>query len=98
MKPEIKPLYPVQRDPSSRVHLVVTEGRKWVTCVMLDYPIRLVQLPLDAHGLTTLMLRTPKGSEQYPLKRALRLFRQFAKEHGITDGAKAALESLKDEA
>lgn len=86
-------LHPVQRDANSRVHLIVGVGHKWLSCVILDRPIRVVQLPIADHGLHTLK----HEGKPYPLKRAIRLFRHFSKFHmGITDGAKNALTELKE--
>lgn len=85
-------LHPVQRDASARVHIIATQGYKHLTCIVIDYPIRLVQLPVDAHGLQPMGYR----GEPYPLKRAVRLFRRYAREdHGITEGARSALDALK---
>lgn len=96
MKPSL-PLHPVQRDANGRVHLVTTQGHKWLTCVVIDFPIRLVQLPADDHRLIPLTLTRADRVDPYPVKRAIMLLRRYAKEsHGITDGAKAALDSLKD--
>lgn len=87
-------LPPVCRDSHSHTHLVVTVGRKWLTCVMLDFPIRLVQLPVDDHGLVPLEFL----GKFYPLARAVKLFKRYGKgDHGITDGAAVALEELKAE-
>lgn len=94
-----EPLHPVRRDGNARVHLVSKIGHKWITCIVIDFPIHLVQLPVREHYLTALTLRTSKGEELYPLKRAIRLFKRYAKEsHGITEGAKAALDELKEDA
>lgn len=87
-------LYPVQRDRAARVHLVSTVGHKWVTCVVIDFPIRLEQLPVEKHGLVPMLFR----GEPYPVKRAVKLFRRYAKEHGITEGAREALDRLRGEA
>lgn len=94
MKKQTEPMHPVQRDDNARVHVIAKEGHKWLTCVVLDYPIRIVQLPVDDHGLIPLLY---KGAP-YPLKRAVRLFRSYTKDHGITDGARDALAALKEAA
>lgn len=93
MTKDTKPiLHPVQRDASARVHIIATQGYKHLTCVVIDYPLRLVQLPVEDHGLSPLTYR----GEPYPLKRAVKLFRRYAREdHGITEGARSALEALK---
>lgn len=81
-------LPPVCRDANAKTHIVVTVGHKWVTCVMFGVPIRLVQLPVDDHGLVELLYE----GQPYPLKRAVRLFKQYGREsHGMTGGAKEAL-------
>jgi hypothetical protein len=87
-------LHPVQRDAQSRAHLIAKTGHKWLTCVVIDFPIRLVQLPVHDHGLQPLLY----NDMPYSLKRAVRLFRRYVKEHGITDGAKQALDKLKGDA
>jgi hypothetical protein len=96
------PLHPVCRNANSRVHIVVTVGHKHLTCVTLPEgtgEIHLVQLDPFDHGLIELQLRKPDGSfELYPVKRAIRTFMRFAKEKGITQGAREALEELKQKA
>jgi hypothetical protein len=84
-------LHPVQRDRNARTHLIATVGHKWIHAVVLDYPVRLAQLPLHDHGLQPMTFR----GEPYPLKRAVRMFRRYAKEHGVTEGAQHALDALK---
>lgn len=86
------PLHPVQRDRNARVHLIAKEGHKWLTCVAIDFPIRLVQIPVHDHGLQPLML----DGKLYPPRRAVRMIRGFIKDHGITDGAREALAELKE--
>lgn len=88
MKPN---LHPVQRDANSRVHLISTVGHKWLTCVVLDYPVRVTQLPIEDTGLQPLTLH----GELYPLKRAVRLFRRYSKDNGATESAQKALDTLK---
>lgn len=94
------PLHPVCRNANSRVHIVVTVGRKHLTCVVLPEgsgEIHLVQLDPFDHDLVELHLRKHDGTvEPYPVKRAVKSFLHFAKNRGITDGARAALSALKE--
>lgn len=84
-------LHPVCRDANARTHLIATVGHKWLTCVVIDFPVRLVQLPVKDHGLVPMLYQ----GQPYPVKRAVKLLRRYGKDHGITEGAAHALETLK---
>lgn len=94
------PLHPVCCDGNARTHIVTTVGRAYLTCVTLPLksgPVHLVKIDAFKHGLKELELRKNDKVELYPIKRAIRMFLKFAKEKGITDGARDALEALKAE-
>lgn len=95
-----QPLHPVCVDHGARVHIVVTTGDKYLTCVVLPQGkggVHLVRLDPFDHGLKELTRLNEKTlqREPYPVKKAVRHFLQLGKEKGITDGARDALVELK---
>lgn len=95
------PLHPVCRDAGGHTHLVVLVGRLYLSCVVLPRKkgkIHLGKVDAIQHGLTPLMLRKPDGTAQlYPVKKAVRSILKMAKLKGITDGARDALDNLKEQ-
>jgi hypothetical protein len=95
-----QPLHPVCVDHGARVHIVVTTGDKYLTCVALPRrkgSIHLVKLDPFDHGLQELTRLNEKTQlrELYPVKKAINYFLKLGKEKGITDGARDALVELK---
>lgn len=64
--------------------VLVSEGRKRLHLVVIDYPVRHVSLPKQESRYLT--------SISYPLPKAVRSLRRFAKHAGITRAAKHMLE------
>lgn len=80
------------RDQNSKCLLLFKRGRTKLHCLTIAPPVRVVKLEKVAERGWTRLLR--KG-QPYPLKRALRRYKAAGRTLGITDGAKAALDELK---
>lgn len=67
---------------------LVKEGRKWLQVLAIDATaeggLRMWKVLKSDRGYMTPLLRKGKP---YPMKRALKTFRNFAKAHGATKGA-----------
>ena len=80
------------RDQNSKAIILFKRGHKKLHCLMIAPPVRVVKMEKVEERYFTPLTR--KG-EPYPLKRAVRLFRNAGRELGITDGAKSVLKELK---
>lgn len=84
---------------------IIKTGHKWIRAVIMDTPVRAARVPrseerfMIAAGVEGKTTRkgnvTGRGyfhnGKEYPLRRAVKLFRGYAKRHGITKGAAAIL-------
>jgi len=83
----------IVRDHNAHCLIIVREGHKLIHAIALGQPVRVVKLEkFERRYLTALELK----GKPYPLARAIRLFKSAGKEHGITKGARALLNSLKE--
>ena len=75
-----------------RCALVKTGGTKWLHVLAIDATtsggLKLWKVPLTEDRYMQPLLHKGKP---YPMARALKVFRKFAKEHGLTNGAKKLL-------
>ena len=77
---------------------LVKEGRKWLQVIAIDTSgnggLRVWRVPKSEHKYMKTLMR---GSQVYPMKRALVTFRRFGKTHGITKGAMKILKEAANE-
>ena len=83
------------RDRNSKAMLVFKRGHKLLHCLMIAPPVRVVKIEKEEERYFAPLTRR---GEPYPLKRAVRLFRNAGRELGITDGARSVLNELKEAA
>ena len=75
-------------DGGVRTALVVNEGRKFVTVIPADFPVRIRKIPLVE---TKNFVDVEYKGKPYPLKRAVRILKRMGKTGGITKAANKAL-------
>ena len=71
-----------------RSALLVNEGRKFISLIPVDLPVRIKKVPLTE---TKYMRDSEYKGKLYPLKRAVRILKRMGKEGGITKSASKAL-------
>lgn len=70
----------LHEDSGHRVVIAKT-GRKYISCVVIDFPVRVVKVNKNAR------LR----DIDYPLRKAVKKLKAIGKQHGITKGAATIL-------
>lgn len=78
-----------QTNDGTKTALVKLSGPKWIHVMVLDGPLTVRKVPADEMKYMSDM--TIKNGKAYPMKRALRHFRHFAKTSGVTKNAKRFL-------
>ena len=83
----------VLRDGNAHALIVFKQGRRWLRALALHAPpVRVVKLEhTERCHLQPLLYR----GQPYPLRRALRHFKQAGRTLGITDSARAVLRALQ---
>ena len=75
-------------DGGVRTALVVNEGRKFVSLIPADFPVRVRKVPLVE---SKDFIDVEYKGKPYPLKRAVRILKRMGKTGGITKSASKAL-------
>ena len=85
MAPTIE-LKKYQTDHGTKTALIKVSGPKWMHILVMDGPLTVRKVSTEEQRYMSDMQLT--NGKPYPLKRALRHFRHFAKTSGVTKSAK----------
>lgn len=67
-------------------------GTKWVSCVVIDYPVRVVQLEAKEWPRLRDVPAPGRVMDNYPIDRCLKLMRKAGRKNGITQAASELLD------
>lgn len=83
------------RDQHSKAIILFKRGHKLLHCLTIAPPVRVVKIEKHEERYFAPLLR---NGEPYPLKRALRRFKEAGRSLGITDGARQAIKAMREAA
>lgn len=92
MSNEFKVLYVHQERTQLQKPALCLKGRKYMLCVMADYPVHLVKRPVELFGKCRTV---PYRDGIYPIPQAVEQFMQIGARNGITKAAQTVLERAK---
>lgn len=67
-------------------------GTKWMSCVVIDYPVRVVSLGAEEWPRLRDVPAPHQGQGKYPIDRCAKMMRRIGKKNGITQNAAEILD------